>query len=93
MGPEACCNAPGLGFPFWPSRRKLPRLQAGTLSCSRTSLARNRWRDSLVQCVACLPSLIHCSAVPRLLWKRTTERLGKLMLVTMNPDRGNNSPW
>ena len=33
----------------------------------RTSFARNRWHDSRVQWVACLPSLIHGSAVPRLL--------------------------
>ena len=31
----------------------------------RTSLARNRWQESRVQWVASLPSLIHCSAVPR----------------------------
>ena len=41
--------------------------KARTLSCRRTSFARNRWHDSRVQCVACLPSLIHGSAVPRLL--------------------------
>jgi hypothetical protein len=31
----------------------------------RTSFARNRWQESRVQWVASLPSLIHCSAVPR----------------------------
>ena len=48
-------------------RQRFPRLYASTLSWRRTSLARNRWHDSRVQCAACLPSLIHCSAVPRLL--------------------------
>jgi hypothetical protein len=28
-------------------------------------VARNRWQESRVQWVAALPSLIHCSAVPR----------------------------
>ncbi len=32
---------------------------------NRTSLARKRWHESRVQWVASLPSLIHCSAVPR----------------------------
>ena len=39
-------------------RHRFPKLYASTLSCSRTSFARNRWHDSRVQCVACLPSLI-----------------------------------
>ncbi len=37
-----------------------------TLSHNRTSLARNRWHESRVIFTACLPSLIHCPAVPRL---------------------------
>src|ERR1035438_6590223 len=59
---------------------------------SRTSLERNRWQLSRVILTACLPSLIHCSAVPRLLWNRTTARLSVSRLVTMNPTRGNSSP-
>ena len=54
----------------WTWMHKLRRAMvrpASTLNCKRTSFTRNRWHDSLVQCVACLPSLIHCSAVPRLL--------------------------
>src|SRR5215471_19620084 len=35
-----------------------------TLSNSCTSLERNRWLDKCVIFTACLPSLIHCSAVP-----------------------------
>ena len=57
-------------------RHRFPKLYASTLSCSRTSFARNRWHDSRVQCVTCLPSLIHGSAVPRLLSNRTTARFG-----------------
>jgi len=34
-------------------------------SNNRTSVARNRWQESRVQWVAALPSLIHCSTVPR----------------------------
>ena len=37
------------------------------VSQSRTSLDRNLWQLSRVIFTACLPSLIHCSAVPRLL--------------------------
>jgi hypothetical protein len=37
-----------------------------------------------------LPSLIHCSAVLRLLKKRTVARLSVSRLVTLNPTRGNN---
>ena len=40
-----------------------------TLKSSRASLARERWHESRVQWVASLPSLIHCSAVPRWLLK------------------------
>jgi hypothetical protein len=47
-------------------RHKLPRLYAITLSHSRTSFDRNRWQLSRVIFTACLPSLIHCSAMPRL---------------------------
>src|SRR5712664_4595856 len=36
-----------------------------TPKSNRTSLARKRWHESRVQWVASLPSLIHCSAVPR----------------------------
>src|ERR1019366_3827539 len=51
-----------------PSRRhKFPRLYASRLSASRTWFERNRWQESRVILTACFPSLIHCSAVPRLL--------------------------
>src|SRR5712692_2282464 len=40
-----------------------------TLSQSRTSFDRKRWQLSRVIFTACLPSLIHCSAVPRLVQK------------------------
>ena len=43
-----------------------------TARSNRTSLARKRWQESRVQWVAALPSLIHCSAVPRWLYRRTT---------------------
>ena len=46
---------------------RFPKLYATTLNGNRTSFAWNRWHDSRAQCVACLPSLIHCSAVPHLL--------------------------
>jgi hypothetical protein len=46
---------------------RLPKLYAITLSHSRTSFDRNRWQHSRVIFIACFPSLIHCSAVPRLL--------------------------
>ena len=36
-----------------------------TAKSNRTSLARKRWQERRVQCVASFPSLIHCSAVPR----------------------------
>jgi hypothetical protein len=49
-------------------RQRFPRLYASTLSCNRTSFARKRWHDSRVQCAAYLPSLIHGSAVPRLVY-------------------------
>ena len=62
------------------------------VSQSRTSLDRNLWQLSRAIFTACLPSLIHCSAVPRLLWNRTTARFGSVRFVTMNPTRGNNSP-
>jgi hypothetical protein len=48
-------------------RRKFPRLYANAKSWSRTSLSRKSWHESRVQVSAILPSLIHCSAVPRLL--------------------------
>jgi len=38
-----------------------------TLNHSRTSFPRNRWLESRVPFTASLPSLIHWSAVPRLL--------------------------
>src|ERR1035437_8873097 len=65
-----------------PSRRhKFPRLYASRLSASRTWFERNRWQESRVILTACFPSLIHCSAVPRLLQQRTTARLGGYTLV------------
>src|ERR1017187_4271806 len=45
---------------------EFPKLYAITLSHSRTSFDRNRWQLSRVIFTACLPSLIHCSAVPAL---------------------------
>jgi hypothetical protein len=44
-------------------RRKLPILWASAWSCRRTSLSRKLWQDRRVQLIACLPSLICCSAV------------------------------
>ena len=44
--------------------------------------------DSRVYFTACLPSVIHCSAVPRLLQNLTTFLDQPVMLVTMNPTRG-----
>src|ERR1035438_6079662 len=52
-------------------RHRFPRLYMITLSHSRTSLDRKRWQLSRVIFTACLPSLIHCSAVPRLDRKST----------------------
>ena len=46
-------------------RRKLPRLYARANSCSRTWLSTKSWQDKRVYFTAFLPSLIHCSAVPR----------------------------
>ena len=48
-------------------RQRFPRLYAIRLSHSLTSLARKRWQLSRVSATACLVSLIHCSAVLRLL--------------------------
>ncbi len=47
-------------------RHRFPRLYANMLNPSRTSFDRKRWQLSRVILSACLPSLIHCSAVPRL---------------------------
>ena len=47
--------------------QRFPRLYAIRLSHSLTSLARKRWQLSRVSATACLLSLIHCWAVPRLL--------------------------
>jgi hypothetical protein len=46
-------------------RHRLPKLYAITHNLSRTSFDRNQWQLSRVIFTACLPSLIHCSAVPR----------------------------
>src|ERR1039457_5411064 len=46
-------------------RRKFPMLYASTNSCSRTWLSTKSWHESRVHLTAFLPSLIHCSAVPR----------------------------
>ena len=40
-------------------------LYASTASCSHTSFDRKRWHNTRIQCVACLPSMIHCSAFER----------------------------
>jgi hypothetical protein len=52
----------------------------------------NRWQLSRVVFTAFLPSLIRCSAAPRLLQNRTTARLFASRFVTMKPARGNHSP-
>jgi len=46
-------------------RRKLARLYAKANSCNRAALSLKRRHDSFVHFTAFLPSLIHCSAVPR----------------------------
>src|SRR5713101_9795423 len=46
-------------------RMKLPRLYARTWSWRRTALAAKVRHDNRVHLIAPLPSLIHCSAVPR----------------------------
>jgi hypothetical protein len=46
-------------------RMKLAGLYASACSWSRTALCRKAWQLSRVQRSAFLPSLIHCSAVPR----------------------------
>ena len=61
-------------------------------SWSRTWLKMNLWQESLVQFTAYLPSLIHCSAVLRLLQKSTAPSSGlRERLLTTKPTRGNNS--
>ncbi len=45
--------------------QELARLYASANSCRRTALACKAQQDSRVQRMAFLPSLIHCSAVPR----------------------------
>ncbi len=54
---------------------QITQIVGNYLSHGRTSLARKRWQLSRVIATACLPSLINCSAVPRLLYKRTTAQL------------------
>src|ERR1019366_7326331 len=49
------------------------------------ALAANVRHDNRVHLIAPLPSLIHCSQVPRLLSKATTFLAGRAMLVTMKP--------
>ena len=72
-------------------RHRFPKLYARTLSCSRISFARNRWHDSRVQCVACLPSLLHGSAVPRLLQtargRGVSQELGKTVPLPPFPSK------
>jgi hypothetical protein len=51
-------------------------------------IAEKEGHDSRVHRIAPLPSLIHCSQVPRLLQKATTLSAGRAMLVTMKPIRG-----
>ena len=46
-------------------RMKFPRLYASAWSWRRTALAAKVRHDSRVHLTALLPSLIHCSAVPR----------------------------
>ena len=47
--------------------KKLPRLYANANNWRRTWLSTKSWQESRVHFKAYLPSLIHCSAVPRLL--------------------------
>src|SRR6266446_8074633 len=47
---------------------------------------------SRAQWVTSLPSLIHCSAVPRWLEKWTTARFGPIKVATMTFTRGKSSP-
>src|SRR5262249_23657902 len=62
---------PWIGLGSTSCRRKLARLYARGNSCSRAALSLNRRHDSLVHFTAFLPSLIHCSTVPRRLYNRT----------------------
>lgn len=48
-------------------QHRFPRLQARTLSHSRIPLDRQLWQSHRAISTACLLSLIHCSAVPRLM--------------------------
>jgi hypothetical protein len=63
-------------------RRRFPRLYAMTPKSSRTSLARKRWQESRVQCLASLPSLIPVywvsgnGAVRRLTRRRLAPQFG-----------------
>ncbi len=50
-GPSKACSSPLRN----PQLREFPRLQAITLSHSRTSFARNRWQLSRVIFPTCLP--------------------------------------
>ena len=62
-GQRPVFNLPGQGQ----RAQKIAKIVGQGNSCSRTSLSRKSWQDNRVQFSAILPSLIHCSAVPRLL--------------------------
>jgi hypothetical protein len=61
--------------------------------CRRSRSAKAAQPRHLHPLLACFPSLIQCSAVPRFFVEPyyTTARLSVFTLVTMNPTRGNNS--
>jgi hypothetical protein len=75
-------------------RHRFPRLPANKLSPSRTSLDRERWQLSRVIFTACLPSLIHCSAMPRLLYVRRSSHnsTGLGVLRNSRPEKGRLPP-
>jgi hypothetical protein len=72
---------------------QVPRLQAITLSHSRTSFDRNRWQLSRVNLTACLPSLIHMLRDPSLVMK-PHRRLARQGHVSHNEsDPREPLPW
>src|SRR6516162_2413 len=55
------------------------------------AMAAKERHDSRVHLVASLPSLFHCSAVPRWLWKATMRSAGRARSVMTKPTRVQSS--
>src|SRR5437867_6807879 len=72
---------------YHPSRWVRPRIWR-----KRVGVSSSRPAAGHSNVVVALPSLIHCSAVPRQLYMRTTARFVAVSVVTMKPTRGNSSP-